>query len=75
MGESELREWAKRGEEMDRNDEARSKVWIGMGKRVKSLRTVWVQFRRALIETGFLPFLLCQLSLKRETDEERNMYR
>jgi len=52
MGESELREWAKRGEEMDRNDEARSKVWIGMGKRVKSLRTVWVQFRRALIETG-----------------------
>lgn len=51
-------EWAKRGEEMDKEEEGRMRVWVGMGKRVKSLRTVWVQFRRALIETGMLSFHL-----------------
>lgn len=62
---SELTEWAKRGEEMDREEEAKFRVWVGMGKRVKSLRTVWVQFRRALIETGMSSSLYYQLSSKR----------
>ncbi|GAA5851019.1 hypothetical protein JCM3766R1_007104 [Sporobolomyces carnicolor] len=47
---SELVEWAKRGEEQDRVDEKAHRAWVSIGRRVKSLRTIWVKYRRALIE-------------------------
>jgi hypothetical protein len=52
ISKSDLTEWAKRGEEQDRIDEKQHRTWVTVGRRVKSLRTIWVKFRRALIEGG-----------------------
>ncbi|GAA5887625.1 hypothetical protein JCM16303_001452 [Sporobolomyces ruberrimus] len=50
ISKSDLAEWVKRGEEQDRIDEKKHRTWVGIGRRVKSLRTIWVKYRRALIE-------------------------
>ncbi|GAA5959308.1 hypothetical protein JCM3765_006555 [Sporobolomyces pararoseus] len=50
ISKSDLAEWAKRGEEQDAVDEKKHRSWVSVGKRVKSLRTIWVKYRRALIE-------------------------
>ncbi|GAA6024859.1 hypothetical protein JCM11491_005677 [Sporobolomyces phaffii] len=50
VSKSELAEWAKRGEERDRTDEQRHRTWVAIGRRVKSLRTIWIKYRKALIE-------------------------
>ncbi|GAA6059871.1 hypothetical protein JCM10212_007076 [Sporobolomyces blumeae] len=50
----DLEEWLARGIEMEAIDEKRHHKWVAVGKRVKSLRTTWVKYRRSLIETNEL---------------------
>lgn len=52
ISKSDLAEWVKRGEEQERIDEKRHRTWVSIGRRVKSLRTIWIKYRRALVEGG-----------------------
>lgn len=60
----DLAEWVRRGEEEEDKEDKRHVKWVEMGRRVKKLRTTWVNYRKALIEGGELgdafPFLLCR---------------
>ncbi|GAA5869290.1 hypothetical protein JCM1840_004346 [Sporobolomyces johnsonii] len=51
ISKRDLEEWARRGEEQEDEDEKRHRKWVALGKRVKALRTTWVRYRRALVET------------------------
>ncbi|GAA5931207.1 uncharacterized protein JCM15063_002576 [Sporobolomyces koalae] len=49
VSKTELAEWVKRGEEQDHIDDRRHRVWVQTGKRVRTLRTIWIKYRKALI--------------------------
>jgi hypothetical protein len=69
VSKSDLAEWAKRGEEQDRVDEKNHRSWVSIGKRAKSLRTIWVKYRRALIEGGECSFSVSYLSKVADSSE------
>ncbi|GAA5956736.1 hypothetical protein JCM21900_002166 [Sporobolomyces salmonicolor] len=51
ISKRDLEGWARRGEEQEQEDEKRYRKWVSSGKRVKRLRTTWVRYRLALVET------------------------
>jgi hypothetical protein len=52
LDQQTLAEWVKKGEEEEKRDDKKHKEWVEVGNRVKRLRSSWVRYRRALLETG-----------------------
>lgn len=51
---AQLQTWTKQAEAEEKKDDVEHERWVEVGKRVKRLRSSWIRYRRALIETGAL---------------------
>ncbi|GAA5866451.1 hypothetical protein JCM8547_000629 [Rhodosporidiobolus lusitaniae] len=54
FGEAEWSKLVKRGVEEEKRDDEEHRHWVQVGLRVKRLRSTWLRYRRALIETDEL---------------------
>ncbi|GAA5827582.1 hypothetical protein JCM11251_001743 [Rhodosporidiobolus azoricus] len=51
LSQKDVDTWVKKAEDEERKDDQRHQEWVGVGKRVKKLRTTWVRYRQALINS------------------------